>query len=494
MLELKPLNDIALPTKAFIDGNWRDASDGRIFAVTNPATGAVIAEVADCGATETETAINAAYRVQPEWAAKTANERSAILRRWRDLMVAEADRLALILTRENGKPLAEARGEILYGASYLEWFAEEAKRIYGEVMPAPAGDKRVLVTRQPVGVCAAITPWNFPNAMLARKVAAALAAGCTMVAKPAEDTPLSALAMAEQASRAGVPAGVFSVIPTSRAAKVGGVLTSSDRVRKVSFTGSTEVGRLLLKQSAETIKKVSMELGGNAPFIVFADADLDRAADGLMASKFRNAGQTCVCANRVLVDRSVLGAFAERVKARVEKLNVGNGEDAGVEIGPLINSAAVDKVASLVSDATSAGATLVTGGERTGHGDLFYAPTVLSGVKTDMRVAREEIFGPVVPLIAFDGESEAIRLANDTPFGLAAYFYTQDLGQAFRVSEALEYGMVGVNEGALSNAAAPFGGIKQSGMGREGSRHGLDDYLEIKYILMGGLGASAPAN
>lgn len=484
-----PDTDIRYPTRAYIGGRWCDASDGRTFDVTNPATGEIIATVADCGADETRTAIAAADAAQKAWAGWTASDRANALKRWRDLMVAQADRLARILMLENGKPLAEARGEILYGASYLEWFAEEARRIYGDVIPAPAGDKRIVVIRQPVGVCAAITPWNFPNAMLARKAAAALAAGCTMVAKPAEDTPLSALVMAELAGDAGIPDGVFNVVPTSRPADVGGELTASPTVRKISFTGSTEIGRLLLQQAAGTIKKVSMELGGNAPFIVFDDADLDAAADGLMASKFRNAGQTCVCANRIFVHSKIMDAFAEKVLERVAKLKVAGGDVEGAEIGPLINEDAVTKVERLVGAAQSAGARLVTGGQRHAAGKLFYQPTIMSGVTPSMDIAREEIFGPVAAMIAFDNEQDVVAMANDTPYGLAAYAYTRDLGRAWRVSEALEYGMVGINEGVISSAAAPFGGVKQSGMGREGSRYGIDDYLELKYIMMGGLGA-----
>jgi succinate-semialdehyde dehydrogenase/glutarate-semialdehyde dehydrogenase len=481
--------DIQCPTQAYIGGRWCDASDGRTFDVTNPATGEIIATVSDCGADETHAAIAAADAAQKAWAGWTASDRANALKRWRDLMVVQADRLARILMLENGKPLAEARGEILYGASYLEWFAEEARRIYGDVIPAPAADKRIVVIRQPVGVCAAITPWNFPNAMLARKAAAALAAGCTMVAKPAEDTPLSALAMAELAGEAGIPDGVFNVVPTSRPADVGGVLTSSETVRKLSFTGSTEIGRLLLEQCAGTIKKVSMELGGNAPFIVFDDADLDAAADGLMASKFRNAGQTCVCANRIFVHSKIMDAFAEKVLERVTKLKVAGGDAEGSEIGPLINEDAVAKVERLVGAAQNAGARLVTGGQRHEAGKLFYQPTIMSGVTPSMDIAREEIFGPVAAMIAFDNEQDVVAMANDTPYGLAAYAYTRDLGRAWRVSEALEYGMVGINEGVISSAAAPFGGVKQSGIGREGSRYGIDDYLELKYIMMGGLGA-----
>lgn len=474
---------------AFIDGGWTPAINGGRFAVCNPADGEVIREVADCGEAETLAAVAAADAAQAGWAAKPAAERSAILRRWRDLMVEHADALAALLTAENGKPLAEARGEVLYGASYLEWFAEEAKRLYGDVIPSGSPSNRILVIRQPVGVCAAITPWNFPNAMLMRKAAAALGAGCTMVAKPAEDTPLSALAAVALAHEAGLPPGVFNVVTTAQPAAVGAVLTSHPRVRKISFTGSTDVGKILLQQSATTVKRASMELGGNAPFLVFADADLDAAIEGALASKFRNAGQTCVCANRMLIERSVLPEFARRLAERATALKVGDGRVPGTEVGPLINAAALEKVERLVAEALAAGARLRAGGQRDGAGDLFYAPTVLEGVTPDMAVAREEIFGPVAPLIAFDEEDEAVALANDTPYGLAAYVYTRDLGRAFRVGEALEYGMVGINEGILSSAAAPFGGIKQSGYGREGSRHGLDDYVDIKYMLMGGLGA-----
>ena len=478
-----------VPMQAFIGGTWCEAGDGARFAVHDPATGARIGEVADCGAAEARAAIDAAEAAQSGWAATPAAERGAILRRWRDLMVERADALAAVLTRENGKPLAEARGEILYGASYLEWFAEEARRIYGDIVPAPSGDKRILVTRQPVGVCAAITPWNFPNAMLMRKAAAALAAGCTLVAKPAAETPLSALLAAQLGAEAGVPDGVFNVVPGTDAAAIGGEFTASPVIRKLSFTGSTAVGRQLMAQSAPTVKRLSMELGGNAPFIVFADVDLDAALDGLMASKYRNAGQTCVCANRVFVERSIARDFAERLAKRVAALKVAPGDEAGAEIGPLISPAALEKTERLVADAVGKGGRVVTGGSRHAAGELFYQPTVIDGVTTDMAMMREEIFGPVAPLIAFDGEAEAVAMANDTEYGLAAYLYTRDLGRAWRVGDALEYGMVGINEGILSSAAAPFGGVKQSGFGREGSRHGLEDYLDIKYMLMGGLSA-----
>jgi succinate-semialdehyde dehydrogenase/glutarate-semialdehyde dehydrogenase len=482
-------DSFAWATEAFIAGQWRPAADGKRFPVSDPATGAILAEVADCSAPDAEAAIDAAHTAFSAWAARPAQNRSAILRRWRDLIVDQADALAAVLTAENGKPLAEARGEILYGASYLEWFAEEALRLNGDVIPSASPNNRILVIKQPVGVCAAITPWNFPNAMLMRKASAALASGCTLVAKPAEDTPLSALAVAMLADEAGVPAGVFNVVPTSRPAPVGAVMTDDDRVRKISFTGSTGVGKKLLEQSASTVKRASMELGGNAPFLVFADADLDAAIEGAMASKFRNAGQTCVCANRLLVDRSILPEFAQRLAELAAALKVGPGVEDGVDIGPLINEAAVRKVERLVAEARDAGARVSAGGRRHAAGPLFFEPTVLESVTPDMAVVREEIFGPVAPLIGFDTEDEAVRLANDTPFGLAAYVYTRDLGRAFRIGEGLEYGMVGVNEGILSSAAAPFGGVKQSGFGREGSHLGLDDYVNVKYMLMGGLGA-----
>lgn len=476
-----------LHTEAFIDGKWSLASEAT-FSVANPANGEAIARVTDCGADEARQAVEAAHRAGPAWRALTAGARSNVLQDWRRLIIERADDLALLLTREMGKPLKEARGEVLYGASYLEWYAEEAKRIYGETFPSQSGDTRALVLRQPVGVCAVITPWNFPNAMLMRKAAAALAAGCTLVAKPAEDTPLSALALAALAHEAGVPDGVFNVVPTSKPAGVGEVLTGHRLVRKVSFTGSTEVGCKLLAQSATSVKKVSMELGGNAPFIVFEDADLDAAADGAIASKFRNAGQTCVCTNRLLVHSSIADVFARKISERMEYLTVAPGELPFSDIGPLINADALEKVERLVADARAHGCTIIRGGVRSDVGDLFYEPTLIIGVKPDMAIFREEIFGPVAAIATFETEAEVVGLANDTEYGLAAYFYTRDLGRAWRVSEALEYGMVGVNTGLLSSASAPFGGIKQSGMGREGSRHGLEDYLELKYTLMGGLG------
>lgn len=477
----------AFPTEAYVGGRWVKAEGDKRFDVTNPASGAVIASVADCGAEETRAAIDAAGKAQPDWAALPAGQRAALLDRWRALLIEHADELALILTRENGKPLAEARGEILYGAAYLDWFAEEAKRVYGDIIPSASPSNRILVSKQPVGVCAAITPWNFPNAMLMRKAAAALAAGCTLVAKPAAETPLSALATAKLAEEAGIPAGVLNIVTGLDAAAIGGELCASKTVRKLSFTGSTRVGRLLIEQCAPSVKRLSMELGGNAPFIVFDDADLNAAIEGIIASKFRNAGQTCVCANRIFVQSGMVETFTERLRERAEALRVADGETPGSEIGPLINEAALTKVERLVADARQAGATVLAGGNTHAAGELFYAPTILTGVTPDMAIAREEIFGPIAPIIAFDDEADAIALANDTEFGLAAYLFTRDLGRAWRVGEALEYGMVGINEGIISSAAAPFGGIKQSGFGREGSRYGLDDYLELKYMLMGGL-------
>lgn len=481
-----PANPL-LKSSAYIDGTWICAVDRAQFAVRNPADGTLIAHVADCRATETEAAIDAAHRAFPAWASRSAAERSALLMEWYRLMAVHEQDLARLLTAEMGKPLAEAAGEIRYGASYLQWYAEEAKRAYGEVIPSPSADSRMIVVRQPVGVCAAITPWNFPNAMLMRKAAAALAAGCTMVAKPAEDTPLSALAMAALAEMAGIPAGVFNVVPTSRPAEVGAVLTASEKVRKLSFTGSTGVGKLLLSQCAPTVKKVSLELGGNAPFLVFDDADIDAALDGLVACKFRNAGQTCVSANRIFVQEAIHDRFAHALADRVKAMRVARGDAAGAEIGPLINRQALEKVESLIADARAHGAEVLAGGSCHETGGLLYEPTVLTGITPGMAIACNEIFGPVAALMPFRTEQEAIALANDTPFGLAAYLYTRDIGRAWRVGEALEYGMVGVNQGILSSAAAPFGGIKQSGMGREGSRHGLDDYLELKYLNMGGI-------
>ncbi|MEP4979002.1 NAD-dependent succinate-semialdehyde dehydrogenase [Ascidiaceihabitans sp.] len=473
---------------AFVGGTWIAGSDADI-AVTNPATGVVLGYVPNLGAAETQQAIDAAEVAQKAWAARTAKDRSNVLRRWFDLMMAHQDDLGRILTFEQGKPLAEATGEIGYGASFIEWFSEEARRAYGDITPTNAPDKRILCVKQPIGVTAAITPWNFPNAMIARKAAPAFAAGCAMVLKPSELTPFSAMAMAVLAEEAGLPSGLFSVI-TGDAATIGGVLTSSPVVRKLTFTGSTGVGAKLYAQSAPTIKKLGLELGGNAPFIVFDDADLDAAVDGVILSKFRNNGQTCVCANRIYVQAGVYDAFAEKLAAKVKDLPVGNGADDGVVFGPLINDAAVAKVSSHIADATGKGAVVTLGGKPHALGGTFYEPTILTGVTSDMAVASEETFGPVAPLFKFDTEAEVIAAANDTEFGLASYFYSRDIARVWRVSEALEYGMVGVNTGHVSTTEAPFGGVKSSGLGREGARQGLDDFMEIKYICMGGIEAA----
>jgi succinate-semialdehyde dehydrogenase / glutarate-semialdehyde dehydrogenase len=478
-----------LKGQGVIDGNWVDADSGRRFTVTDPATGRHIADVADMGVAETRRAIDAAARALPAWRAKTAKERAAVLRRWFDLIIANTDDLALLMTTEQGKPLAESRGEVAYGASFVEWFAEEGKRAYGDIIPTTGNDRRLLVMKQPIGVCAAITPWNFPIAMITRKVAPALAAGCTVVAKPAEATPLSALALVELANRAGVPPGVFNVVVAdgSGAAAIGLELCTNPVVRKLSFTGSTEVGRILLRQCADTVKKLSLELGGNAPFIVFDDADLDAAVEGALASKYRNAGQTCVCANRFYVQDGVYDAFAAKLAAKVSQFKVGAGTEPGVMIGPLIEPAAIEKVKEHVADAIGKGATVLLGGKPHALGGLFFEPTVLTGVTASMKVAREETFGPVAPLFRFEDEAEAIAMANDTEFGLAAYFYSRDIGRVFRVAEALESGMVCANSGLLSNEVSPFGGVKQSGLGREGSKYGIDEYLEIKYLCLAGL-------
>ncbi|WP_029059233.1 NAD-dependent succinate-semialdehyde dehydrogenase [Stappia stellulata] len=471
-----------LETRALIGGEWVETE--RCFDVVNPASGETIARVPDLGAADFERAISAAEAARGAWAAQSAEERSIVLRRLHDLMVAHADDLAMILTLEMGKPLAEAKGEVLYGASYVEWFAEEAKRIQGDIMPGHGRDKRILVIRQPVGTVAAITPWNFPNAMLARKLAPALAAGCSLVAKPDARTPLSALALAALAEKAGVPKGLLSVLTTRDADMAGRVLCGSKAVRKISFTGSTDVGRLLMRQSADTLKKLSLELGGNAPFIVFDDADLERAVEGAIAAKYRNAGQTCVCVNRFIVEDGIHDAFAGRLAEETAKLAVGDGLRAGTRIGPLIDEAALKKVEGQLSDALAKGARLLTGGSRAPDRPSCMLPTVLSHVTPDMLVARQETFGPVAQIFRFKGEEEALALANDTEYGLASYFYTRDLNRTIRISEGLEFGMVGINTGQISTAMAPFGGIKQAGMGREGSRYGIEDYLEMKYLCL----------
>ena len=472
--------------RCYIDGAWVAADSKKTFPVDNPATGETIGVVPDAGAAETRRAIEAADKAWPAWRAKTAKERAAILRKWFDLMMANQDDLGLILTTEQGKPLAEAKGEIAYGASFVEWFAEEAKRVYGDVIPPHQADKRILVLKQPIGVSAMITPWNFPNAMITRKAAPALAAGCTVVIKPAEQTPFSALAMAELAERAGFPKGVFNVI-TGDAPTIGKELCANPTVRKLSFTGSTEVGRILMRQSADTIKKLSLELGGNAPFIVFDDADLDAAVEGAIASKYRNAGQTCVCANRIYVQDRVYDAFAGKLAEKVKQFKVGAGTEAGVVIGPLIDRQGMKKVEEHVADATAKGAKVILGGKPHSRGGLFFEPTILTGVTQAMRVSNEETFGPVAPLYRFRTDDEAIAMANATEFGLAGYFYSRDIGRIFRAAEQMETGMVCVNSGILSTEIAPFGGVKQSGLGREGSKYGIEEYLEIKYLLLGGI-------
>jgi succinate-semialdehyde dehydrogenase / glutarate-semialdehyde dehydrogenase len=484
MLTLK--DPSLLRQQCFIAGQWCDADGGATISVTNPANGEMLGSVPKMGAAETRRAIEAANAAWPEWRKKPAKTRAAILRKWSDLILANADDLAALMTAEQGKPLAESKGEITYAASFLEWFGEEAKRIAGETLASPWPDKRVVVTREPIGVSAAITPWNFPAAMITRKAGPALAAGCPMVVKPAELTPFSALALAVLAERAGVPPGVFSVI-TGASREIGGEMTSNPIVRKLSFTGSTAVGRLLMEQCAPTIKKLSLELGGNAPFIVFDDADLDAAVEGAIASKYRNAGQTCVCANRIYVQDGVYDSFASKLVEAVRKLKVGNGADDGVTQGPLIEEKAVVKVEEHIADALGKGARLLLGGKRHELGHSFFQPTVLADVGADMLVAREETFGPLAPLFRFKTDEEAVALANDTEFGLAAYFYSRDIGRIWRVAEGLESGMVGVNTGLISTEIAPFGGVKQSGLGREGSTHGIDDYLVIKYICMGGI-------
>ena len=470
--------------RAYVDGAWVEADARARVDVDNPADGSLLGAVPNMGAAETRRAIDAANAALPAWRALAAKERAKILRKWNDLIVANADDLALLLTTEQGKPLAEAKGEILYGASFIEWFAEEAKRVYGDVIPSPTPDRRLLVIKQPIGVCGAITPWNFPNAMITRQVAPGLAAGCTIVLKPAEQTPFSALALAELAERAGIPKGVLNIV-TGDAVAIGKELCGNPIVRKVTFTGSTEVGRILMRQSAETIKKLSLELGGNAPFIVFDDADLDAAAEGALASKYRNAGQTCVCANRIYVQEGVYDAFAAKIAEKIRALKVGRGTDAGVNIGPLIDEQGLRKVEEHVADAVAKGAKVVLGGHKLEG--RFFEPTLLTEMKPDMKVAHEETFGPVAPLFRFSTDAEAIAAANDTEFGLCAYFYSRDVGRIFRAAEGLEAGIVGVNVGIISNEVAPFGGVKQSGLGREGSKYGIDEFLEIKYIALGGI-------
>ncbi len=470
--------------QCFINGVWLDADNGATFAVTNPADGSLLGNVPKMGTAETKRAIEAANAAWPSWRARTAKDRAAILRRWFDLLMANQEDLAKLMTAEQGKPLAESKGEVAYGASFIEWFAEEAKRVYGDVIPPPQNDKRLVVIKEPIGVCAAITPWNFPIAMITRKVAPALAAGCVVVVKPAGLTPFCALALAELAYQAGVPKGVLNVI-TGDTKAIGAELTSNPLVRKVTFTGSTSVGALLMKQCSDSIKKVSLELGGNAPFIVFNDADLDAAVEGAIASKYRNTGQTCVCTNRVLVQDEVYEAFSAKLIDKVRQLKVGNGMEPGVTQGPMIDDAAVAKVEEHIADAVAKGAVVATGGHRRPLGGTFFEPTVLVNVTPQMAVAREETFGPVAPLFRFKTEQEAIHMANDTEFGLAAYFYSRDIGRVWRVAEALEYGMVGINTGLISNEVAPFGGVKQSGLGREGSKYGIEEFLVIKYLCMG---------
>ncbi len=486
MLNLK--DNTLLRSQLFIDGAWVDADNGAVMPVLNPATKEKIIDIPNAGAAETRRAIEAADVAFQSWRKVVAKERSAILKRWFTLIMENQEDLAQLMTAEQGKPLAESRGEVGYGASFVEWFAEEGRRVYGDTIESNNPTQRIVTLKQPVGVVAAITPWNFPIAMITRKVAPALAAGCSIVLKPATETPLCALALADLAERAGVPKGVFSVVAGNKARDIGGEMTGSEIVRKLTFTGSTEIGKVLMKQCADTVKKTSMELGGNAPFIVFDDADLDEAVIGAMASKYRNAGQTCVCANRILVQESVFDAFTEKLVAAVNALKVGNGADEGVTIGPLINDDAFTKVSAIVDQATSNGAKVLVGGKGTdADGENFYHPTVLVDVDDTMDVYNEEIFGPIAPIFKFKTEEEAIRIGNDTPFGLSAYFYSRDIGRIWRVSEGLDYGIVGVNEGIISTEVAPFGGVKESGIGREGSKYGIDDYLEIKYLNMGGI-------
>jgi len=472
--------------QCYINGQWADADSGKTIDVTNPATGEVLGTIPNMGTAETRRAIEAANAAWVGWRKKTAKERANVLRKLFNLMMENQEDLAILMTAEQGKPMAESKGEVAYAASFIEWFAEEGKRIYGDVIPAHQGDKRIVVTKEPVGVVAAITPWNFPSAMITRKAGPALAAGCPIVLKPATQTPFSALALAELAHRAGLPAGVFNVV-TGSASQIGGEMTSNPIVRKLTFTGSTEIGKILLEQCAKSVKKTSMELGGNAPFIVFDDADLDAAVEGAIMSKYRNTGQTCVCANRILVQDSVYDAFAAKLTAAVGKLKVGDGLKGETQQGPLIDMKAVEKVEEHIADAVKKGAKVVAGGKRHALGHSFFEPTILVNVTTDMKVTREETFGPVAPLFRFKTEAEGIAMANDTEFGLASYFYARDVGRIWRVGEGLESGMVGVNTGLISTAEVPFGGVKQSGLGREGSHHGIEEYLEIKYLLMGGL-------
>ncbi|WP_282159205.1 NAD-dependent succinate-semialdehyde dehydrogenase [Shimia thalassica] len=476
-------DDSLLETRAYVNGVWIEKDE--TFPVYNPATGDLIANVSDLSVEDTSAAIDAAYAAKADWASWTGKERAGVLRKWFDLMVENADDLATILTAEMGKPWAEARGEIIYGASFIEWFAEEAKRVYGDVIPGHQRDKRIVVLKQPIGVVGSITPWNFPNAMIARKVAPALAVGCTFVARPAELTPLSALAMAVLGERAGIPAGVLNVIPSSDSAGIGQELCANEKVAKITFTGSTRVGKILMSQCSDTIKKMSLELGGNAPFLVFDDADINAAVEGAMIAKYRNNGQTCVCANRIYVQAGVYDEFAAKLKAKVASLSIGDGFADGITTGPLINEAAVAKVEDHIADAVEKGATIVEGGTRSNLGGTFFQPTVLTGVTRKMKVAKEETFGPVAPLFKFEDEADVVAMANDSEFGLASYFYSRDLSRVWRVAEALESGMVGINTGLISTEVAPFGGIKQSGLGREGSKYGTEDFLEMKYLCMG---------
>jgi succinate-semialdehyde dehydrogenase/glutarate-semialdehyde dehydrogenase len=481
-------NQSLFKQQCYVAGEWVSAQSGKTFPVTNPSTGGFLTEVADLGASDTQLAVEAAEKALAPWQAKTAKERALLLRRWNQLILDNQDDLALLMTLEQGKPLAEAKGEVLYGASFIDWFADEARRIYGDTIPTFAKDRRVMTIKQAVGVVAAITPWNFPIAMITRKVGPALAAGCTIVIKPSDETPLCALALAELAHQAGIPAGVINVVVGKSAADIGGVLTGHPSIRKLSFTGSTPVGKMLLSQCAQTVKRTSMELGGNAPFIVFDDADIDAAVEGAIASKYRNAGQTCVCANRMLIQDGIYDEFAAKLAARVAEFKIGDGLEAGVTIGPLINQAAVNKVEALVNAAVVQGAKVLVGGDKaTQVGNQFYQATVLTNVTDDMDIFHNEIFGPVAPLFRFKTEEEAVSMANNTPFGLASYFYSQNLNRIWRVSEALEYGMVGINEGIISSEVAPFGGVKESGSGREGSKYGIDEYVETKYLCMGGL-------